>query len=97
MCIYLRRFLVDIFFHAFKNVIQKSFYWILALFYIIKKIKINYVLYSQLPISRSRKGPRKVSDLARCPTNPKFRISCKYKYIVLICYSLICICKIYSF
>ena len=25
-------------------------------------------IYSQLPISRTRKGPGKVSDLARCPT-----------------------------
>ena len=34
--------------------------------------------YSQLPISRTRKEPGKVSDLARCPTYPIFRISCKY-------------------
>ena len=34
-------------------------------------------IYSQLPISRIGKGPRKVSDLARCPTYPRFRISCK--------------------
>ena len=35
-------------------------------------------IYSQLPISRTRNGPGKVSDLAICPTYPRFRISCKY-------------------
>ena len=34
-------------------------------------------IYSQLPISRTRKGPGKVSDLARCPTYPRYKISCK--------------------
>ena len=35
------------------------------------------LIYSQLPISQTRKGPGKVSDLARCPTYPRLRISCK--------------------
>ena len=35
-------------------------------------------MYSQLPISRTSKGPGKVSELARCPTYPRLRISCKY-------------------
>ena len=34
-------------------------------------------IVSQLPISRTRKGPGKVSELVRCPTYPRFRISCK--------------------
>ena len=33
---------------------------------------------SQLPISRTRKGPGKMFDLARFPTYPRLRISCKY-------------------
>ena len=33
--------------------------------------------YSQLPISRTRKEPGNVSDLARCPTYPRLRISRK--------------------
>ena len=36
------------------------------------------ILYSQLPISWTRKGPGKVSDLARIPTYTRFRIACKY-------------------
>ena len=28
-------------------------------------------------MSRTRKGPGKVSDLSRCPTYPRFRMSCK--------------------
>ena len=34
-------------------------------------------IYSQLPISRTRKGPGKVSDLAKCPIYPIFGITCK--------------------
>ena len=34
-------------------------------------------IYRKPPISRTRKGPGKVSDLARCPTYPIFKISCK--------------------
>ena len=40
----------------------------------LNEISIN----SQLPISRTRKGPVKVSDLARYLAYPRFRISCKY-------------------
>ena len=35
-------------------------------------IHIHLYIYSKLPISRTRKGPKQVSDLARCPTYPRF-------------------------
>ena len=38
---------------------------------------IYIYIYSQLPVSRTRKGPRNVSELARCPTYPIFKRSCK--------------------
>ena len=31
---------------------------------------VRNMVYNQLPISQTRKGPGKVSDLARCPTYP---------------------------
>ena len=52
-------------------IIRKYVYFILSIIYLLK---INY---TQLPISRTRKGPGKVSDLARCPTYLRLRISCK--------------------
>ena len=34
------------------------------------------MLYSQLPISPTRKEPGKLSDLTRCPTYPRLIRSC---------------------
>ena len=48
-------------------VIIRTPYIILDKLYIIYEPTINYY-YSKLPISRTRKGPGKVSDLARFPT-----------------------------
>ena len=42
----------------------------------IQLYKYKYI-YSQLPISRTRKGPGKVSDLTRYPTYPRLKISFK--------------------
>ena len=49
----------------------------ISIWVLIPNSELYIYINSQLPLSRTRKGPQNVSDLARCPTYPRFRRNCK--------------------